>query len=758
MLLAAALLAYATTLAAQTSAQAPPPRPNQEAPAPFRVSVDVVAVDVQVIDRDGRPVPDLGPEKFSVTINGKRRRVVSAERIGTDAGEDGRSAAPRAIESVPARVIMIAVDCISFDATESRSVIQSARQFVRQLSPDDMVGLSAYPNGPKVDPTRDHAVVIAALDQVVGQRDLAEISQFHVRPSEIIDITSELYRAGGGPVLETVSRRECGGDPPDPFCRSRLITDVTGTALFYEGQGTASLGMLRTLVGQMTSFPGRKTMVLISGGMIASDAPGGRPDLSELGIQIGKDAAVANTAIYTLYLDSSVITRFSAQTRAGDKGLENWGRDSALLGRWLNQFSGAAGGALFNITVGNAESALARINTELSSYYLLGVEPAEEDRDGRTHDISVKTSHPNVTIRGRRWVTVPRRSGAAPAKPSASAGKPDETGPAAPASPAPPPAPVRRVVPADVQALADAYDRGAYDSIQKTLAQSTTVANTIRGFRMSDSPWPNDPRRTAVFALELAFAGLRNESTDARDEGGRLLGEYHVRVRQPAGADEFECAWFITESAALEGLFLPESALLFIPRALQRCPASGRLHLAYAFVSEQQWLRGGLTPAQELDVAQRYERAMTFPETEAEARVRAARFLYSLGQFDRALSVLTAATPASSSPSSSSASAADNELQYLSHLVRGKILQALGRSDDAAASFRAALAAWPGAQSARVALMTLLVNRGDREAAGTLADAAQTAADDQYDPWWTYWLGDFRAYPALLDRLRGMAR
>ncbi|HET7218084.1 MAG TPA: VWA domain-containing protein, partial [Vicinamibacterales bacterium] len=681
ILLTATLLAYATTLAAQTSGQTSPQRPDPDAPAPFRVSVDVVAVDVQVIDREGRPVPDLGPDKFSVTINGRRRRVVSAERIGSDMGEDGRSAAPRAIAAVPARVIMIAVDCISFDATESRSVIQAARQFVRQLAPDDMVGLSAYPNGPKVDPTRDHEIVVRALDQVVGQRDLAEISQFHVRPSEIIDITSELYRTGGGSVLETVSRRECGGDPPDPFCRSRLITDVTGTALFYEGQGTASLGMLRTLVGQMTTFPGRKTMVLISGGMIASDSPGGRPDLSDLGIQIGKEAALANTAIYTLFLDSSVITRFSAQTRAADKGLDNWGRDAALLGRWLNQFSGAAGGALFNITVGNAEPALARINTELSSYYLLGVEPAEEDRDGRTHEIAVKTSHPNVTIRGRRWVAVPKR-GAAPTTKAASAAKPEDAGPAAPVAPAPPPAPVRRVIPADVQALADAYDRGNYDSMRKTLAQSTDVASTIRGFRMSDSPWPNDPRRTAVFALELAFAGLRSDSSDARDEGGRLLGEYHVRVRQPAGADEFECAWFITESAALEGLFLPESAILFIPRALQRCPASARLHLAYAFVSEQQWLRGGVTPAQELEVVRRYEDAMKFPETAAEARLRAARFLYGLGQFDRASTILTGGTPPSA--------ASDKELQYLSHLVRGKILRALGRPDEAAAALREA--------------------------------------------------------------------
>ena len=741
--LTAALLWSMATLSAQGAGQRPDQA--QDRPAPIRVTVDVVAVDVQVIDRNGRPVPDLGPDKFTVTINGRRRRVVSAERIASDSGGPSSSSAiSAAAASVLGRVIVLAVDCISFDATASRGVMEAARQFVRSLSPTDFIGLSAYPNGPKVDPTRDHEAVLRALEKVTGQRDLAEISQFYVRPSEMIDLTRELYNRGGGPTLNAIVARECGGEPPDPFCRQRLITDVNGTALYLEGQGTASLGMLRQLVNEMGTFTGRKTVVLISGGMIASDTPGGRPDLSELGIRIGKDAAAANTAVYTLFLDASFIERFSAQTRMGDKTLGNWQRDSDLMGRWLEQFSGAAGGALFNVQVGNAEAALTRIQSELSSYYLLGVEPADEDRDGRTHEISVKTTHPDVTIRGRRWVMVPARGGPPPRRGT----KPVPSDPEAAEPPPAPAPPARRVVPADVQALADAFDRGAYDTMQTTLAKSTNLANILTAFRTSESPWPNDAKRTAVFALELAFAGLRSEVSTAREEGGRLLGEYHVRVRQPAGADQFECWWFTTEAAALEGLFLPENAILFVPRALQRCPATARLHLAYAFVSEQHWLRGGLTPAQEQEVVARYESAMKFPETEAEARVRAARFLYALGSFDRALAMVNGVD----------ASRADQELRYFTDLIRGQILRALGRSDEAVASFRAALAAWPGAQSARVALMTLLLNRGDRDGAATLAEAAQTAPSDDFDPWWTYWLGDYRAYPAMLDRLRALAR
>ncbi len=187
-ILTAAILAYAAMVAAQGTSPAKPQRPDQDAPTPFRVAVDVVAVDVQVIDKTGRPVPDLGPEKFTVTINGRRRRVVSAERIGSELLGEGERAIAASGKSVRGRVIVLAVDCISFDATASRGVIQAIRQFVRQLSPDDFVGLSAYPNGAKLDPTTDHAAVLRALDTVVGQKDLAEMSQFHLRPSEIIDL------------------------------------------------------------------------------------------------------------------------------------------------------------------------------------------------------------------------------------------------------------------------------------------------------------------------------------------------------------------------------------------------------------------------------------------------------------------------------------------------------------------------------------------------------------------------------------------
>ena len=166
-------------------------------------------------------------------------------------------------------------------------------------------------------------------------------------------------------------------------------------------------------------------------------------------------------------------------------------------------------------------------------------------------------------------------------------------------------------------------------------------------------------------------------------------------------------------------------------------------------MTEQQWLRNAQTSAGETaEVKRRYEEAMKSPETEAEARVRSALFLDRLGEYRQAIDLLE--RPMAESP--------DKYVSFLVHLARGKVLRRLGRLDEAEAAFRSALATWPGAQSARISLMTLLATGGDPHEAAALAEATETAPDGQLDPWWTYWLGDARVYPDIIARLRELTR
>ena len=135
---------------------------TQKPPTTFRSGLDVIAIDVQVIDRNGMPVSGLGPDKFEVTINGKRRRVMSADLVEsrsamslTPEERAAATAGPPVIPTLP-RVVFIAVDCLSFDASASRHVIETARDFIARLPATDEVGLFAYPYGPKIGPTTDH--------------------------------------------------------------------------------------------------------------------------------------------------------------------------------------------------------------------------------------------------------------------------------------------------------------------------------------------------------------------------------------------------------------------------------------------------------------------------------------------------------------------------------------------------------------------------------------------------------------------------
>ena len=76
-------------------------------------------------------------------------------------------------------------------------------------------------------------------------------------------------------------------------------------AFEYENQANRSLHGLRGLVSGLADLPGRKTVVVLSGGIVASDRLGGRPDVGELPKILGQEAAQANIAIYALHLDSA---------------------------------------------------------------------------------------------------------------------------------------------------------------------------------------------------------------------------------------------------------------------------------------------------------------------------------------------------------------------------------------------------------------------------------------------------------------------
>ena len=396
----------------------------------FRSNVDVIAVDVQVVDRDGNPIEHIGPDAFEVSINGQRRKVQSAQFLRHKADPVRRPAVGPSGEVVPegdpreaeGRTFVLAVDSGSFEVGTERASMDGARSFIRHLNPSDRVGLFVYPTGAKIGPTTARTLLIVNLDRVIGQKDPFR-SHYNLRPWEVIDIAagsttpnsyltaSRVLSEGLDPTTQAldpvlqVQAREC---PSDPDCPAKIYAEGIGLATQLERQVQSSLSGLDALLRALTALPGRKAVIFVSAGITVSDRPDGRPDAGSLARTMGQAAARANATVYTVNVD----TTSNGAGSASQKGLasSNVSRDRALLSNWLSDFSNAAGGQLFYVPTGSPDFAFDRVLRETSAYYLLGVEPASADRDGQPRQLRVKVHRRGVSVRSRQWVVIPAKS------------------------------------------------------------------------------------------------------------------------------------------------------------------------------------------------------------------------------------------------------------------------------------------------------------------------------------------------------------
>ena len=375
-------------------------------PPVLRSGVELLVVDAQVIDRHGRPIAALRPEDFEVELGGKRRKVVSAElvRYGTGAARGAAPAVPAAANMAATmqggRRFILAVDEHSFRLASARAAMHAATRFVHRLEKSDLVGLYAYPTGAaRTDLTNDHDVVLRAIENVAGQLE-PPLSQYKLSKSEITDIAS-----GDTEVLTRVAVRECG--PPGMQCRRPILMEATSLAGFLEMQISQSLNGLRSLIRGLGTVEGRKTLVLISGGLFASDRVGGRVNMGSEIRELGREVAKANITLYALHMDSNFIDSF---TQRGGPSSTVF-RDTNALAAGLEQVAGAAGGAVIRVQAGTGDYAFERVLRENSAYYLLGVELQAADRDGQPHQIRVRVRERGATVRSRTTVIVPSPPG-----------------------------------------------------------------------------------------------------------------------------------------------------------------------------------------------------------------------------------------------------------------------------------------------------------------------------------------------------------
>ena len=396
---AAAFVAGATALFAQTPPLSPQGAPPDLPTPRFRAEANIVVVEATVLDRKGVVVGGLTPADFKVEVAGKPREIVSAELVEyapPSAGDDTTAPDTEITTNQPkeaGRVILLIVDQGGL-GSDTRGVIASAGRWVQSLGAKDLVGLMTFPApGPSVDFTIDHGKVAEALTRVVGVGNPAPpFQQYNISIWEAIRIESQDQF-----VRSDVIGRECRANAP--LCPTEIEMQTKTMIQDAQAQIQPVLRSLRSTMRGLAKLPGPKHAVLLSSGWAMSE----RDASTEMG-WVAADAARANVTIHTFTAEMWALA--ASRSRPSMRSIE----DRNLLMNNAEMLAGLTGGRSVRLT-GQADNAFASLGAGLSGYYRLGIQALPEDLDGKDHRISLKLSRPGASLASYRRVL----SGALPA-------------------------------------------------------------------------------------------------------------------------------------------------------------------------------------------------------------------------------------------------------------------------------------------------------------------------------------------------------
>lgn len=355
-----------------------------QAPA---AAADTLAIDVQVVDRDGQPIAGITPDKFNVEVNGRRRRVIAARQVEGTATPGTESLEGR-------RVYFLVVDASTFGPGASGIATEAITTFIQTLPADSLLGLVTFPGGPAVELTTDHPSVVTALASLAGQRQPQRSGTYGMGVSDVMEFVS-----ASDPT--EIARRFCGAElSEDTGCQQVLAQEANAMVNGLETEARSSLGMLSSFATRLAQIPGRKVLVLASAGLAVAERSGGRPDVGNLPAQLAESATKSDITLYALMIDRLQ----DADQAQNARQSSNASRDREALGRWLDQFSTSMGGALVRVQPGQTSDAYGRIARETASFYQLTVESIPADVVERPQRLRVRVDARGATVRARTLV------------------------------------------------------------------------------------------------------------------------------------------------------------------------------------------------------------------------------------------------------------------------------------------------------------------------------------------------------------------
>jgi VWFA-related protein len=396
-----AVLLSITLAGAPLAAQNAEPTSDAQQPGyTFKVSSELVLVNVVVRDKSGNLVRDLKRDDFTVLEDGKPQQVLSFDIEKPDSviapapqsgpeqatiqGEipqimTGRTLPRQAVRD--RRLIVIFFDLTSMQPEEIERAVQAASDYVdKQMAPADLV-----------------SIVTLGDSMQVAQDFTANRELLKTALKRLSDTEGEGFEAGD--TGDSSSGSENGAE---------YTVDDTEYNLFNTDRRLAAIS---SLAKALAGVEQKKSVLYFSGGMQKTGLE------NEAQLKAAVNAAVrANMALYTVD-----IRGLQALPPGGGADQGSLRGTSAYSGRavqsdldsnfasqeTLTTLAADTGGKAF-LDSNDFHQPFAKVQDDTSSYYVLGYRSTNKAMDGRYRRITVKLNRRDVKLEFRRGYYGPR--------------------------------------------------------------------------------------------------------------------------------------------------------------------------------------------------------------------------------------------------------------------------------------------------------------------------------------------------------------
>lgn len=403
-------LLLSSLLLAASVAQTPQLQKPSQDDLTVRIGTKLVQIDVAVTDKNDQVVRDLKLDNFELYEDGKKQQLQFIEFVDVPTGRrirDSRgpqaspAATPADVKSTNTslkRVIAFVVDDLTIPNEDMFTVRQMLKNFVdNQMVAGDLVAIVRSVGGRGL------------FEQFTSDRDLLRRAISTLTPKSHPFATSGA--SGTGRVNPAdLAAAEAGG---------ALITSADNTVPDDTTQTLRALMALSTsnfVVDSLRDLPGRKTLVLISGGLPLFSSTSGiiTGNVSQFFTQLADHAARSGVVINTMDARGLKSVRGVASfTDTPGRGALGPSTGTGGFGRipdptitpaapleehqGLRTLSNSTGGMAVLYT-NDFEAGLSKVLSRSSGYYLLAYTPENDVFDGKFRKLHVKVKRDGARV------------------------------------------------------------------------------------------------------------------------------------------------------------------------------------------------------------------------------------------------------------------------------------------------------------------------------------------------------------------------